>query len=54
MNALATLDQLRSPGEVNPNLILGDAFNWLENAEPNSIHAVVTDPPYGLVEYTPN
>src|SRR5689334_3743561 len=30
-----------------------DAFDWLANAEPCSIHAVVTDPPYGLVEYTP-
>src|SRR5919108_3458450 len=29
-----------------------DAFEWLENANPNSIHAVVTDPPYGLVEYS--
>ena len=36
-----------------PNIILGDAFEWLANAEPNSLHAVVTDPPYGLVEYTP-
>jgi site-specific DNA-methyltransferase (adenine-specific) len=30
-----------------------DAFDWLSQGEPNSIHAVVTDPPYGLVEYTP-
>jgi DNA modification methylase len=30
-----------------------DAFAWLAEAKPNSIHAVVTDPPYGLVEYTP-
>lgn len=30
-----------------------DAFEWLAEAEPNSVHAVVTDPPYGLVEYTP-
>ena len=30
-----------------------DAFKWLENAKPHSIHAVVTDPPYGLIEYTP-
>ncbi len=30
-----------------------DAFEWLAVAKPNSIHAVVTDPPYGLVEYTP-
>ncbi len=30
-----------------------DAFRWLTHAEPNSIEAVVTDPPYGVVEYTP-
>ena len=30
-----------------------DAFVWLRRAEANSIHAIVTDPPYGLVEYTP-
>ena len=30
----------------------GDAFEWLEQAPANSVHAVVTDPPYGLVEYT--
>ncbi len=29
-----------------------DAFDWLAEAHDNSIHAVVTDPPYGLVEYT--
>jgi DNA modification methylase len=29
-----------------------DAFEWLEAAPNNSIHAVVTDPPYGLIEYT--
>ena len=29
-----------------------DAFTWLEEADECSIHAVVTDPPYGLVEYT--
>src|SRR5262249_52316266 len=26
--------------------------DWLAECEPSSIHAVVTDPPYGLVEYT--
>ena len=31
-----------------------DAFKWLKEAEPCSIHAVVTDPPFGLVEYTPD
>jgi hypothetical protein len=30
-----------------------DAFEWLARARPCSVHAVVTDPPYGLVEYTP-
>lgn len=29
-----------------------DAFEWLPEQQPNSIHAVVTDPPYGLLEYT--
>lgn len=33
-------------------IFLVDAFEWLAEAEHNSIHAVVTDPPYGLVEYT--
>jgi site-specific DNA-methyltransferase (adenine-specific) len=30
-----------------------DAFEWLARRAPCSIHAVVTDPPYGLLEYTP-
>ena len=30
-----------------------DCFNWLAEQPDNSIHAVVTDPPYGLHEYTP-
>jgi DNA modification methylase len=29
-----------------------DAFEWLANAPMNSVQAVVTDPPYGLVEYS--
>ena len=29
-----------------------DAFDWLDRAPENSIQAVVTDPPYGLVEYS--
>jgi len=31
-----------------------DCFDWLEKRENNSIHAIVTDPPYGLFEYSPN
>ena len=30
-----------------------DAFAWLDEMPPCSIEAVVTDPPYGVVEYTP-
>jgi DNA modification methylase len=33
-------------------LFHADCFNWLAQAEPHSIHAVVTDPPYGMIEYT--
>jgi DNA modification methylase len=33
-------------------LIHGDCFEWLATAQTNSIEAVVTDPPYGLVEYS--
>ncbi|WP_320197180.1 DNA-methyltransferase (plasmid) [Agrobacterium rosae] len=29
-----------------------DCFEWLSRQDPASVHAVVTDPPYGLVEYT--
>lgn len=29
-----------------------DCFDWLAAQPPKSIHAIVTDPPYGLVEYS--
>ena len=29
-----------------------DCFKWLDERKSNSIHAIVTDPPYGLKEYT--
>jgi site-specific DNA-methyltransferase (adenine-specific) len=34
------------------SLVLADCLEWLEGREPNSVHAIVTDPPYGLSEYT--
>jgi DNA modification methylase len=34
-------------------LIEADCFEWLGEQPENSVHAVVTDPPYGLVEYSP-
>jgi site-specific DNA-methyltransferase (adenine-specific) len=33
-------------------LVLGDCNAWLDRQAANSIQAVLTDPPYGLVEYT--
>src|SRR5581483_2029609 len=30
-----------------------DCFDWLASQSHNSIHAIVTDPPYGLLEYSP-
>ncbi len=35
-------------------IVHGDCFDWLREQPANSIHAVVTDPPYGLVEYAPD
>lgn len=34
-------------------LVHADCFDWLQTQQPNSVHAVVTDPPYGLLEYSP-
>lgn len=50
----------RSPVTVDPmayqfgraSLFLDDCNNWLDRQPANSLHAVVTDPPYGLIEYS--
>ena len=31
-----------------------DAFEWLEQRREKSVHAIVMDPPYGIVEYRPD
>lgn len=36
----------------NSSLVHGDCLEWLAKREQLSVHAVVTDPPYGLIEYT--
>jgi site-specific DNA-methyltransferase (adenine-specific) len=48
------------PGSQAPALVEGratlyhaDCFDWLAQCPPASIHAVITDPPYGLIEYSP-
>src|SRR5882672_3268283 len=33
-------------------IVRTEAFEWLRQAKPSSVHAVVTDPPYGLIEYS--
>ena len=52
--------ELRSLIELNEPFVFGravlhnaDCFDWIEQRDEHSIHAVVTDPPYGLHEYTP-
>ncbi|MDE0444039.1 MAG: DNA methyltransferase [Gammaproteobacteria bacterium] len=46
-------DSYRTAVHGNATLIHADCLDWLKQCMPNSIHAVVTDPPYGLVEYSP-
>ena len=49
-----------APKEVEPksftfgraSLFLDDCNAWMDRQPANSIHAVVTDPPYGLIEYS--
>ena len=36
----------------NASLYLGDCLSWLADQPDDSIQGVVTDPPYGLVEYS--
>ena len=44
----------RGPVEFGKSSIIhADCFDWIEQQQNNSFHAVVTDPPYGLHEYSP-
>lgn len=56
--ATATWQELRQHGEQprshlseRATLVLDDAVRWLAHVPENSVHAIVTDPPYGVVEY---
>ena len=44
----------RAPALVEGRAVLhhADCFDWLARCPPASIHAVITDPPYGLIEYS--
>lgn len=51
---LSSEQQWRTPFYFGKStLVHADCFDWIEGQTNNSIHAVVTDPPYGLHEYTP-
>jgi DNA modification methylase len=41
-----------SPALALYDLHLSDAFEWLDARAANTVHAIVTDPPYGLKEYS--
>lgn len=44
-------DAPREHLSATATLIRADALDWLRSLPPACIHAVVTDPPYGLIEY---
>lgn len=55
LNALTTtMSPSRESIDGLYEIVHADCFEWLQQRAPNSIHAVVTDPPYGLREYTPS
>ena len=51
-SAVAESQALYQPSEASYQLVQEDCFAWMEHCLPNSVHAIVTDPPYGLKEYT--
>ncbi len=44
--------QVIPDSEALYKVVHADCLDWMEQRESNSIHAMVTDPPYGLKEYT--
>lgn len=60
-HAMPTIAQRQLPNSAVPwrsyyfgraRLVLGDCVAWLDEQPDNAFHAVVTDPPYGLYEYS--
>lgn len=51
---LPPLSEWEEPVSIGKSTLFhADCFDWLERQAENCLHAVVTDPPYGLYEYTP-
>ncbi len=51
----ATIDQEKISSQlrgVKYSLYLANCLEWMDSRPANSVHAIVTDPPYGLKEYT--
>src|SRR5579859_6548174 len=44
--------KVREEQHASYHIFLTDAFEWMDAQPANSVHAIVTDPPYGLKEYT--
>jgi len=52
-NVLLSDGLLKKPRTIGKaTLFEGDCKSWLSQRESQSVHAVITDPPYGLHEYT--
>ena len=55
MNSFEVMAQLvfdyRSEETGRSRIVHADCFEWLSRIPENSIHAIVTDPPYGVKEY---
>lgn len=55
MSSSAAIQQRQVISHLNGvrySLYLADCLSWMDQRPANSIHAIVTDPPYGLKEYT--
>jgi site-specific DNA-methyltransferase (adenine-specific) len=51
MSLAAMAMDYRSARFVQTLIVHADCFEWMSRLEANSIHAIVTDPPYGVKEY---
>src|ERR1051325_12035803 len=52
--SMTALQDWRDPVRFDSAILYhADCFDWIEQQPNHSIHAVVTDPPYGLHEYSP-
>jgi len=49
--ALGTESFVTAEPAPGVTLVLADALHWMAQRDENSVHAIVTDPPYALVEY---